>query len=178
MRISKIFAAAAATLLVVACGTPAAEGSKEAQAFLPTKSQIDSASYLIGVNFGSWIKGNNFGELNYSEIVKGMKDWMKAKGTPQDSTFFAQFKVDPNEMNTVLDNFVQKRRSYTKALNTEKGEAYIASFLKEEGRGCPADRERYRLQDPRGRQRREGCLRQGHRVGGLQRNPPRRHDLR
>ena len=31
MRISKIFAAAAATLLVVACGTPAAEGSKEAQ---------------------------------------------------------------------------------------------------------------------------------------------------
>ena len=63
MRISKIFAAAAATLLVVACGTPAAEGSKEAQAFLPTKSQIDSASYLIGVNFGSWIKGNNFGEL-------------------------------------------------------------------------------------------------------------------
>ena len=133
MRISKIFAAAAATLLVVACGTPAAEGSKEAQAFLPTKSQIDSASYLIGVNFGSWIKGNNFGELNYSEIVKGMKDWMKAKGTPQDSTFFAQFKVDLNEMNTVLDNFVQKRRSYTKALNTEKGEAYIASFLKEEG---------------------------------------------
>ena len=133
MRISKIFAAAAATLLVVACGTPAAEGSKEAQAFLPTKSQIDSASYLIGVNFGSWIKGNNFGELNYSQIAKGMKDWMKAEGNPQDSTFFTQFKIDPNEMNTVLDNFVQKRRAYSKALNEEKGAAYVAEFLKEEG---------------------------------------------
>ena len=62
-----------------------------------------------------------------------MKDWMKAEGTPKDSTFFEQFKIDPNEMNTVLDEFVQKRRSYTKALNGEKGEAYMANFLKEEG---------------------------------------------
>ena len=64
MRISKIFVTAAAALLVVACGGPAVEGSKETQAFLPSKAQIDSTSYLIGVNFGSWIKGNNFGELN------------------------------------------------------------------------------------------------------------------
>ena len=133
MKISKIFAIASAAVLIVACGTPAAEGSKETRDLLPKKSQIDSASYLVGVNFGSWIKGNNFGELNYSQIVKGMKDWMKAEGNPQDSTFFTQFKIDPNEMNTVLDNFVQKRRAYSKALNEEKGAAYVAEFLKEEG---------------------------------------------
>ena len=133
MKISKIFAIASAAVLMVACGTPAAEGSKEVKALLPSKSLTDSTSYLIGVNFGSWIKGNDFGEINYNEMLKGMKDFINAKGNMQDSTFFAQFKVDPNEMNTVLDNFVQKRRSYTKALNTEKGEAYIASFLKEEG---------------------------------------------
>ncbi|MBQ4184058.1 MAG: FKBP-type peptidyl-prolyl cis-trans isomerase [Bacteroidales bacterium] len=133
MRFSKIIATLSAAVLVVACGSPAQEGSKDTLALLPSSSQIDSASYLIGVNFGSWIKGNNFGELNYSQIVKGMKDWMKAEGNPQDSTFFTQFKIDPNEMNTVLDNFVQKRRAYSKALNEEKGAAYVAEFLKEEG---------------------------------------------
>ena len=95
MKISKIFAIASAAVLMVACGTPAAEGSKEVKALLPSKSLTDSTSYLIGVNFGSWIKGNDFGEINYDQMLKGIKDWMKAEGTPQDSAFFKQFKVDP-----------------------------------------------------------------------------------
>ena len=133
MKLSNIIAIASAAVLIVACGTPAAEGSKEVRDLLPTKAQVDSASYLIGVNFGSWIKGNNFGEINYSEMLKGIKDWMKAEGTTRDSTFFDQFKIDPNEMNTVLDGFIQKRRAYSGALNREKGENYVAEFLKEEG---------------------------------------------
>ena len=133
MKISKIFAIASAAVLMVACGTPAAEGSKEVKALLPNKAQIDSASYLIGVNFGSWLKGNNFGEINYDQMLKGIKDWMKAEGTPQDSAFFDQFKVDPNKMNEVLEGFIQKRRAYTGALNNEKGAQYIEKFLTEEG---------------------------------------------
>ena len=133
MKISKIFAIASAAVLMVACGTPAAEGSKEVKALLPSKSLTDSTSYLIGVNFGSWIKGNDFGEINYDQMLKGIKDWMKAEGTPQDSAFFKQFKVDPNQMNEVLDGYIQKRRAYTGALNTEKGAKYIENFLKEEG---------------------------------------------
>ena len=133
MRFSKIIATLSAAVLVVACGSPAQEGSKETLALLPSSSQIDSASYLIGVNFGSWIKGNNFGELNYNEIVKGIKDFMKAEGSQQDSNFVKQFKINPEEMNAVLDGFIQKRRAYTGALNNEKGEDYIAKFLQEEG---------------------------------------------
>ena len=133
MKISKIFAIASAVVLMVACGGPAVEGSKEVKALLPTKAQTDSASYLIGVNFGSWIKGNNFGEINYDQMLKGIKDWMKAEGNVQDSSFFAQFKVDPNKMNEVLDGYIQKRRAYTGALNNEKGAKFIENFLKEEG---------------------------------------------
>ena len=133
MKISKIFAIASAAVMMVACGGPAAEGSKEVKALLPSKSLTDSTSYLIGVNFGSWIKGNNFGDINYSEMLKGMKDFINAKGDMQDSTFFEQFKVDPNKMNEVLDGYIQKRRAYTGALNTEKGAEYIEKFLKEEG---------------------------------------------
>ena len=132
MKISKIFAIASAVVLMVACGAPV-EGSKETKALLPNKAQTDSASYLIGVNFGSWLKGNNFGEINYNEMLKGIKDFVNAKGNMQDSTFFKQFKVDPNEMQEVLDAFIMKRRAYTAALNTENGENYIAKFLKEDG---------------------------------------------
>ena len=133
MKISKIFAIASAAVLMVACGTPAAEGSKEVKALLPSKSLTDSTSYLIGVNFGSWIKGNDFGEINYNEMLKGMKDFINAKGNMQDSTFFTQFKVDPNKMNEVLDGYIQKRRAYTGALNAEKGAKFIENFLKEDG---------------------------------------------
>ena len=148
MKISKIIAIASAAVLMVACGTPAAEGSKEVKALLPNKAQVDSASYLIGVNFGSWIKGNNFGDINYNEMVKGIKDWMKAEGTPQDSAFFKQFKVDPNQMNEVLDGYIQKRRAYTGALNKEKGENYIANFLKEDGAQQTESGLAYRIIEP------------------------------
>ena len=36
-------------------------------------------------------------------------------------------------MNQVLDSYMQKRSAYTGALNSEKGEKYIANFLNEEG---------------------------------------------
>ena len=133
MKISKIFAIASAVVLMVACGTPALEGSKEVKALYPRKSQLDSASYLLGINFASWLKSSNFGEINYDEMVKGIKAWMRAEGNTQDSTFYKQFKVDPNEMESVLQAFVQQRNKYTGALNKEKGEKYIQQFLKEEG---------------------------------------------
>ena len=125
MKIYKIAAVAAAIVAVAACTGKGAEGSKEVKDLLPKASQVDSASYLIGVNFGSWIKGNNFGELNYSQIVKGMKDFIAAKGSPRDTDFFKQFKVNPEEMNEILDKFVNQRREYTSALNKEKGEAFL-----------------------------------------------------
>ena len=126
MKISKIFAIASAAVLIVACGTPAAEGSKEVRELLPGKSLTDSTSYLIGINFGSWIKGNNFGELNYAQIVKGMKDFMNAKGDQRDTNFVKQFKINPMEMQEILDSYLSKRRDYTAALNKEKAEAFFA----------------------------------------------------
>ena len=148
MKISQIFATLSAAVLMVACGTPAAKGSKEVRDLLPNKAQIDSTSYLVGVNFGSWIKGNDFGDLNYDQMIKGIKDFIKAQGTPQDSTFGKQFKIDPNEMNTVLDGFIQKRRAYTGALNKEKGADYIANFLKGEGTAQTESGLAYKIIEP------------------------------
>ena len=96
----------------------------------PRKSEIDSVSYLMGINFGSFVKGYNFGEdLNYKLIEKGMKDFLKAKGDYRDSTYGKQFKIDPEKLNDVFNSFLAKRREYTMALNKEKE----AKFLAENG---------------------------------------------
>ena len=133
MKFSKFIAIASAAVLMAACGGNAVEGSKEVRDLLPNKSAVDSVSYLIGVNFGSWIKGNNFGEVNYSKLVDGIKDWMKAAGTPSDSNFVKQFKINPEEMNDLFDSFISKRRDYTAALNKEKGAAYLDANKAKEG---------------------------------------------
>ena len=148
MKITKIIAIASVAVMMASCGTKPAEGSKEVQALLPAKSSVDSVSYLIGVQFGSWIKGNNFGDLNYNEIVKGIKAWMDAKGTPQDSTFFSQFKVNPEEMNEILDSYVSKRRDYTAALNKEKGDKFLEENKAKEGWEVTESGLQYKIIEP------------------------------
>ena len=39
---------------------------------------IDSVAYLVGINFGSFIKGYDFGELPYGKVKQGMNDFIKA----------------------------------------------------------------------------------------------------
>lgn len=133
MKIFNIIAIISAAMLMVACNSPAVEGSKEVRDLLPDKALTDSASYLIGINFGTWLKSNDFGELNYAEMLKGIKEFMNAKGDLRDSTFTEQFKIDPNIMNRLLDDFLAKRRDYTGALNAEKGRAFMDKFLQEDG---------------------------------------------
>lgn len=125
MKFKSILAAAAAIVLAAACTGQKVEGSAETKALLPSAAQIDSASYLLGTNIGQWIKGNDFGQLNYSQFLKGIKDMVKAEGDPRDSTFSKQFRIAPDEIDAVMQSFMGKRSEYTKALNKEKGDAFL-----------------------------------------------------
>ena len=125
MKFKSILAAAAAIVLAAACTGQKVEGSAETKALLPSASQIDSASYLLGTNIGQWIKGNDFGQLNYSQFLKGIKDMVKAEGDPRDSTFGKQFRIAPDQIDAVMQSFMGKRSEYTKALNKEKGDAFL-----------------------------------------------------
>ena len=103
MKIAKFFAIATAAALVIACGAPKVEGSKEVRDLHPAKGEIDSTSYMLGVNFGLVITQNNFGDLNLAELRRGMNDALKAKeGQPMDSIFCSQFKIDPSGMNEII----------------------------------------------------------------------------
>ena len=129
MKLVKFFAIASATLLMVACGSKQVEGSKAVRDLLPSNGQVDTVSYLLGVNFGLVITQNGFGDLNIAQVQKGMKDALNAKeGQPMDSVFVKQFKIDPSEMNMIINSYLQKRTAYEGALNKEKGDAFRKDF--------------------------------------------------
>ncbi len=135
MKTNKLF-----ILAIILCGamvgcTPNVKGSANAEGkdttaiaevkvnvndLRPSKSQLDSVSYLMGVNFGSIIKGYNFGDLNFSQIKKGMNDFIKAKGNMRDSSFNKQFKINPEEINDIFNTYLKQRQDYTAAISKEK----------------------------------------------------------
>lgn len=91
----------------------------------PSKALVDSVSYLIGINFGSFLKNFDFGDVNWSQIRKGVNDYLNAKGTPRDADFGKQFKVDPNEMNQIFNGFLEMRNNKLMLENKIAGEKFL-----------------------------------------------------
>lgn len=149
MKKSLLFAALVLGIAALACQQkPAAEATegdeiapveevapvaKTSKDFKVSKATKDSVAYLVGVNFGSFIKGYDFGELNYCQIKKGMRAFIKAKGNPRDPEFGKQFRIDPNEMNNLFNNYLENRRQEKLLANKEAGEKFLAKNAKKAG---------------------------------------------
>ena len=133
MKAIKIIPVLLMGLSLAACsGQPSGEALPKE--FQSSKAQIDSVSYLLGINFGSFLKSYDFGsDLNYAEVVKGMKDFVAAKGDMRDPDFTKQFKIDPNSMNDLFNNFLEKRRSGVSMMNKQKGEKFLEANGKKDG---------------------------------------------
>ena len=164
MKINKFFLALTMGIAVVACqpkAEQAAEGETDAAAteaaaevapkektakdFLPSRSELNDVSYLVGINFGSFIKNYNFGDLNYAQIRKGMEDFLNAKGNPGQPGFEEQFRVDPNRMNELFNGFLENRRNYTLYTNRDKEEKFLAANAKKEGVQVSASGLQYKI---------------------------------
>lgn len=133
MKSLKIFAiAAVVSALFASCTT-----SPKVDAPTPSSAEIDSVSYLIGVNFGYFIKANNFAdnlsELNMSQLKKGMADFIAAEGTPNTPEFNDNFKINPDLMNDVFNAYITKRNNYTAAVNLAEGQAFLEKLYKKGG---------------------------------------------
>lgn len=144
MKTSKFFAALVMGLAAVACApkeaTTEAEGDIEAipealsaNDFKTTKADIDSVSYLLGINLGSMLKGNDFDEINYAKLVNGIKDFMAAEGQPRDPEFGEQFKINPDKMQDILGRYQENKFQYKKLVNKEKEEKFLAENKKKDG---------------------------------------------
>ena len=131
MKLNKIIFALILGVSVAACAQnkPAAEATQ----FAPSKAEADSVSYLVGINFGSFLKSYDWGDLNYSEIVKGMKEFVNAKGDFRDPDFTEQFKIDPNKMNDIFNNYLEKRHTMAVETNKAKGAKYLEANAKKDG---------------------------------------------
>ena len=150
MKAIKFFAAALAVAFAVSCGSSAQKVNVDVE--LPSSADVDSVSYLIGVNFGSFIKGNNFAEdlseLNMAQIKKGMQDFLKAEGNPYDPTFGEQFKINLNKMGEILNGFLTKKTEYKKAVNKKIGEDFLAKNILKENVDSTATGLQYTIEAP------------------------------
>ncbi len=152
MKAIKFFAiAACAAALAVACNS-ASSSDVAVEAELPTAAEVDSVSYLIGVNFGAFFKSNGFAEsldeVNMAEVKKGMTDFLAAEGTPYDPDFGAQFKIDPNDMQRILNGFLTKKQSYKAAKNLAEGKAFLAKNALKENVDTTASGLQYTIEAP------------------------------
>ena len=147
MKTSKFLFALALGATIVACtpgevepavdGQAVKEGVDEAvktlKDYSPSKAEIDTVSYLLGVNFGSFLKCYNFGDVNYSKIIAGMKDFVAAKGDFRDPDFNKQFKISPDRINDAFNAYLEKRHNYILLENKDKGDKFLAANRKKAG---------------------------------------------
>ena len=131
MKALRIFAAAIVAAFAISCGS---SNTVKVDVELPSQAEIDSVSYLIGINFGSFIKGNNFAEelsdLNMSEIKKGIADFMAAEGNPYEAEFGKQFKIDLEKMGEILNGYLSKKQAYKAAFNLATEREFLAANAK------------------------------------------------
>ena len=130
MKTTRIFAAILVTALAMSCKS---NNGIKVDVELPSSAEVDSVSYLIGVNFGSFLKGNSFcddlSELNMSQIKKGMQDFLKAEGNMYSPEFGEQFKINPEQMGRILNGYLGKKNEYKAAYNKAAGEKFLAENL-------------------------------------------------
>jgi FKBP-type peptidyl-prolyl cis-trans isomerase len=131
-----LIVALALSVATVACSQNNAKlpDGTSAKSILPSKGQVDTVSYLLGINFGSFLKSYNFGEdLNYAQMKEGILDFLRAEGNQMDTNFVKQFKINPELMNDQFNDFLEKRNEYTTALNQAKEKKFFDENGKKDG---------------------------------------------
>lgn len=139
MKTFRLIAASAVVLVAVACGSNAntpkasADSLKAASQYMPSKALLDSVSYFLGVNYGQMLKQYDFGDVDYNLMVKGMKDFVAAKGNPQDEGFTDQFKLNPEVMNDAINKYLEQRNEYLSAIAEAEAKKFFEENAKKEG---------------------------------------------
>ena len=99
-----------------------------------SRARRDSVAYLLGLNFGTFLKNNHFGALDNQIIKTGLDDYMSAKGDPKDTlNFLAQFRVNANEMTPVFNSYLSERKAQIAQANLQKENAFMADNRGKQG---------------------------------------------
>lgn len=112
--IKSIAIVALALIIVSSCG------EKKSSTTQVSKALTDSASYAVGVSFGTMLKNSNFGDLNYSEMTKAIKAVLEGKDAKD-------LKVNETIANQVIQRYLAQRAEVAAAENKVKGEEFLAA---------------------------------------------------
>lgn len=88
-------------------GDQVAQVSAKKKGLYTTKR--DSVSYLMGINFGSFIKVNGFGDIKWNRVSKGITDYVNSTGNRNSVEFEKQFEMSPSLINNVLNSYLSDR---------------------------------------------------------------------
>ena len=88
-----IFVVALSVAVLASCG---GQTSKKYEGI--SQSQLDSASYAIGVSLGQMIKGSGIDAVNYGKILSGLKDVVSG----------SEVKISDEEIGQVINAYIVK----------------------------------------------------------------------
>ena len=156
MKVFKFIAIASAALVVFACGNskkyPAgitAEQKAQIDSVTPTKAEIDSVSFLLGINYGAFLVQQGFkDDVNMSQLIAGIKDFLAAKGDMNDEGFTEQFKIDPMEMGAIIGRYMDKKSKVALVTNKAEEEAFLAANATKEGVQTTESGLQYKIIEP------------------------------
>jgi len=113
-RISFLLPLFGAIILFTACNGTLNSQTKSGKVNLST--ELDSASYALGVNMASQVKGSGFSEMNFDALIKAFKDVYGDN----------DLLISEVEAQGVLQAFFTKGAMEAGKNNLEEGQAYLA----------------------------------------------------
>ncbi|MCF0172585.1 MAG: FKBP-type peptidyl-prolyl cis-trans isomerase [Bacteroidales bacterium] len=116
MKLTKILAACAIVVATAAscCSVP----SVEKQPAGLSKADVDSASYALGVYFGQAIVQNKLGDMNMSQVMKGLRDALNDYKNETNA-------IEPMFVGQRMNSFMQKREEALAAVNLKAGTDFL-----------------------------------------------------
>jgi len=106
------------SLAIIGCSTMAQDGSKSSA----SSSKEKEVSYAIGVSIGENLKSQDFEDLSYDEISRGISD-----------AYAGSASIDMAEAQKVVQEYQQSQKSAKFADNLQIAEEFLASNGKKEG---------------------------------------------
>lgn len=113
------------TGLLLSCGTPK-QSVETTAASAPEKTtdiQMDSLSYSVGILVAQNLKSQGFDKLDAPSLAQGIADVLSG----------AQTRLDANQANAVVQNYMMEKSQSAGKENLEKGRKFLEENGKREG---------------------------------------------
>ncbi len=104
-----------------------------------TAAQTDSVSYAVGVSFGGMLKSSNLENLNYTQIVAGMKDVVAGK---------ENLKVNEQEAGMLIQNYINKVVQAQSVIKEEQQDKFLADNISKDGVQSTESGLQYKIENP------------------------------